>query len=82
MKSPLRVTLMSVGLNAASVPQSCWTLGCCAEAGKRTITFVAFVPCLMHDLRNAAVFDGGEAGAFGGAGIAAGAAGADEATLA
>ena len=56
MKSPLRVTPISVGLNAASVPHTCWTLGCFAEAGKRTITFVAFVPCLIHDLRSAAVF--------------------------
>ena len=82
MKSPRRVIPMSVGLNAASVPQSCWTLGCLAEGGNQTITFVAFIPCLIHDLRNAAVFDEGEAGAFRGAGAAAGAAGAEAATLA
>ena len=46
------------------------------------MTFVAFVPCLMHDLRSAADFDGGEAGAFGGTGAAAGAVGADAAALA
>ena len=46
------------------------------------MTFVAFVPCLMHDLRIAAVFEGAVGVAFGGAGAAAGAAGADAAALA
>ena len=73
---------MSVGLKAASVPQSWWTLGCLAVGRNRTMTFVAFVPCLTHDLRSAVVFDGGEAGALVGAGAATGAAGADAAALA
>ena len=73
---------MSVGLKAASDPQSWWTLGCLAVGGNRIMTLVAFVPCLMHDLRSAAVFDGGEAGPFGGTGAATGAAGADAAALA
>ena len=50
-------------------------------SGNRTMTLVAFVPCLMHDLRSAAVLDMG-AGAFGTGGAAAGAAGAEAAALA
>ena len=45
------------------------------------MTLVAFVPCLTHDLRIAAVLEGG-AGAFGAEGAAAGAAGAEAAALA
>ena len=46
------------------------------------MTLVALVPCLTHDLRSAAVFEGGEAGALWGAVATAGAAGADAAALA
>ena len=81
MKSPRRVRAMSVGLNVASVPQSWLTLGCFDGSGKRTTTLVAFVPCLTHDLRSAAVLDMG-AGAFGAVEAAAGAAGAEAAALA
>ena len=45
------------------------------------MTFMAFIPCQMHDLRRAAVLDGG-VGAFGTGGAAAGAARAEAAALA
>ena len=45
------------------------------------MTFVAFVPCRIHDLRNAAVLDGAVA-AFRTMGAAAGTAGAEVAALA
>ena len=46
------------------------------------MTFVAFMPCLMHDLHIAAVFEGAVGAAFGGVGTAAGAVRADAAALA
>jgi hypothetical protein len=45
------------------------------------MTLVAFVPCLIHDFRKAAVLEGG-AVAFGSVGAAVGAAGAEAAALA
>ena len=68
-------------MKAASVPHSWLTVGCFEESVNRRITFVALVPCLRHDLRIAAVLEGG-AEAFTVAGAAAGAAGAEAAALA
>ena len=81
MKSPRNERAISVGLKVASVPQSWLTLGCFDGSGNRTMTLVAFIPCLTHDLRSAAVLDMG-AGAFGTGGATAGAAGAEAAALA
>ena len=72
---------MSDGLKTANVPQSWLTLGCFDDSRTRRMTFVAFVPCLMHDLRSTADFNG-RRGAFGGAGVVAGGAGAVAAALA
>ena len=50
-------------------------------SGNRRMTFVALVPCLRHDLRIAAVLEGGT-GAFGMAGVAAEATGTEAAAMA
>ena len=70
---------MSEGLKAARAVLRASTVGDRKEEGKRTITLVALVPCLMHDFRSAAVLETGALTGGGGAaeGVAAAAAAYD-----